>query len=101
MVSEVAETSQSDSSFQAAHKSAEAAEVARALREQLAAVTGGIAPDTYVNAWWDWYLNVAKEPPKQLEIVQDGVTKAMDIWTFALRAAAGEKLAPAEGDKRF
>jgi len=101
MVSEVAETSQSDSSFQAAHKSAEAAEVARALREQLAAVTGGIAPDTYVNAWWDWYLNVAKEPPKQLEIVQDGLAKAMDIWSFALRAAAGEKVAPAEGDARF
>jgi polyhydroxyalkanoate synthase len=101
MVSEVAETSQSDSSFQAAHKSAEAAEVARALREQLAAVTGGIAPDIYVNAWWDWYLNVAKEPPKQLEIVQDGLAKAMDIWSFALRAAAGEKVAPAEGDSRF
>jgi polyhydroxyalkanoate synthase subunit PhaC len=94
VVSEVADRSQGDSVQQAA-------ELARTLREQLAAVTGGIAPDVYINAWWDWYLNVAKEPPKQLEIVQDGVTKAMDIWSFALRAAAGEKLAPAEGDKRF
>ncbi len=64
-------------------------------------MTGGIAPDVYVNAWWDWYLNVAKEPPKQLEILQDGLAKAVDIWSFALRAAAGEKLAPAEGDARF
>jgi polyhydroxyalkanoate synthase len=101
VVSEVAETSQSDASSQAAHKSAQAAELERTLREQLAAVTGGIAPDVYVNAWWDWYLNVAKEPPKQLEIVQDGLAKAMDIWSFTLRAAAGEKLAPAEGDARF
>ena len=40
------------------------AELARALRAQLATVTGGLAPDVYVNAWWDWYLNLAKEPPK-------------------------------------
>jgi polyhydroxyalkanoate synthase subunit PhaC len=101
VVSEVADTSQSDSSSPASREPAQAAEVARALREQLATVTGGIAPDVYVNAWWDWYLNVAKEPPKQLEIVQDGLAKAMDIWSFALRAAAGEKIAPGEGDKRF
>jgi polyhydroxyalkanoate synthase len=102
VVSEVADRSQGDSSSSASHEPApQAAELARTLREQLAAVTGGIAPDVYVDAWWDWYLNVAREPPKQLEIVQDGVTKAMDIWSFALRAAAGEKLAPAEGDKRF
>jgi polyhydroxyalkanoate synthase len=101
VVSEVADTSQSDSSSPASREPAQAAEVARALREQLATVTGGIAPDVYVNAWWDWYLNVAKEPPKQLEIVQDGLAKAMDIWSFALRAAAGEKVAPVEGDARF
>jgi polyhydroxyalkanoate synthase len=102
VVSEVADRSQGDSSSPASHESApQAAELARTLREQLAAVTGGTAPDVYVNAWWDWYLNVAKEPPKQLEIVRDGVSKAMDIWSFALRAAAGEKLAPAEGDERF
>jgi polyhydroxyalkanoate synthase subunit PhaC len=102
VVSEVADRSQGDSSSPTSHESApQAAELARTLREQLAAVTGGTAPDVYVNAWWDWYLNVAKEPPKQLEIVRDGVSKAMDIWSFALRAAAGEKLAPAEGDERF
>ena len=78
-----------------------AAEVARALREQLAGVTGGLAPDVYVSAWWDWFLNVAKEPPKQLDIVQDGVAKVLDIWSFALKAASGEKMAPIEGDVRF
>src|SRR5580658_5135443 len=30
----------------------------RKLRAQLAAVSGGLAPDDYVSAWWDWYLNL-------------------------------------------
>jgi polyhydroxyalkanoate synthase len=75
--------------------------LARALREQLAAITGGLAPDVYANAWWDWYLNMARDPPKQLQILQDGIAKAADIWSFALRSAAGERVAPASGDARF
>jgi polyhydroxyalkanoate synthase len=78
-----------------------AEDLSRVLREQLATVTGGLAPDVYVNAWWDWYLNVAQKPSKQVEILQDGLAKAMDNWTFALRASAGEPLPPAEGDARF
>jgi polyhydroxyalkanoate synthase subunit PhaC len=77
------------------------ADASRVLREQLAAVTGGLAPDVYVNAWWDWYLNVAQKPAKQAEILQDGFAKVMDSWAFALKAGAAESLAPAEGDARF
>ena len=73
----------------------------RTLREQLATVTGGLAPDVYVNAWWDWYLNVAQKPVRQAEILEDAMAKAMDNWNFALKASAGEPLAPAEGDARF
>jgi polyhydroxyalkanoate synthase len=73
----------------------------RTLREQLATVTGGLAPDVYVNAWWDWYLNVAQKPARQAEIVEDALAKAMDNWNFALKASAGEPLAPAGGDARF
>jgi len=76
-------------------------ELARALRAQLATVTGGLAPDVYVNAWWDWYLNLAKEPPKQLQIMQDAVAKAIDNWTFVLRASSGDPVPPAPGDARF
>jgi polyhydroxyalkanoate synthase len=79
----------------------EVAGVGRVLREQLATATGGLAPDVYVNAWWDWYLNVAQKPTKQAEILQDGFAKAMDNWTFALKASAGERLPPVEGDARF
>jgi polyhydroxyalkanoate synthase len=79
----------------------DAAELASALRAQLATVTGGLAPDVYVNAWWDWYLNLAKEPPTQLQLMQDAMAKAADNWTFALRAATGQSLPPAEGDARY
>jgi polyhydroxyalkanoate synthase len=71
------------------------------LREQLAAVTGGLAPDVYVNAWWDWYLNMAKDPLKQRQILEDAAAKAIDNWSFALRSAAGEAVAPVPGDARF
>ena len=79
----------------------ESAELAHALRAQLAAMTGGLAPDMYANAWWDWYLNLAKDPPKQLEIMQDALAKTIDTWTFALRAVSGQPLPPAEADDRF
>jgi polyhydroxyalkanoate synthase len=77
------------------------AELERILRAQLASVTGGLAPDVYVNAWWDWYLNLAKAPPKQLQIMQDALAKTVDNWTFGLRAATGQTMAPTEDDKQF
>jgi polyhydroxyalkanoate synthase len=77
------------------------AEIARVLRAQLATVTGGLAPDVYVNAWWDWYLNLAKEPSKQLQIMQHAVDKALDSWQFALKAASGQPITPAHGDSRY
>ena len=77
------------------------AELARSLRAQMATITGGLAPDVYVNAWWDWYLNLSKEPTTQLQIVQDAIEKALDQWTFAVRAATGQELAPVDGNDRF
>ena len=77
------------------------AELARALRAQLATVTGGLAPDVYANAWWDWYLNLAAQPPKQLQLLQDALAKAADSWGFTLRAATGQTLPPADSDERY
>jgi polyhydroxyalkanoate synthase subunit PhaC len=76
-------------------------DLARVLREQMATVTGGLAPDVYVNAWWDWLLNLTKEPPTQLQIMQDAIAKTADNMTFALRATAAEPLSPASGDGLF
>jgi polyhydroxyalkanoate synthase subunit PhaC len=60
----------------------------RQLRAQLAAVTGGLAPEDYSQAWWDWYLNLANEPAKQLNLLQSAFEKALDTWNFAARAAS-------------
>jgi polyhydroxyalkanoate synthase subunit PhaC len=76
-------------------------EWARMMRAQLATVSGGLAPDVYVNAWWDWYLNLAKQPPKQLQILQDAWAKTADNMNFAWKAACGQPLPPTEGDARY
>ena len=72
----------------------------QALRTQLAAVTGGIAPDDYVQAWWDWYLKVANGPEKQTSIAQSAANAMLDNFSFAMQAASGQAL-PASEDKRF
>src|ERR1700694_4671599 len=84
-----------------APESPEAAKHASALRAQLATVTGGLAPDVYVNAWWDWYLNLARSPPAQMGIMQDAIAKMVDAWSFGLQATRGQPLSPVEGDARF
>src|SRR5579871_6590127 len=76
-------------------------ELDKVLRSQLATVTGGLAPEPYVNAWWDWYLNLAAEPGKQAEIVQDALAKGLDSLSFALRASTGQPLSPAPEDARY
>jgi polyhydroxyalkanoate synthase len=74
----------------------------RALRAQLATVTGGLAPDVYVNAWWDWLLNLGKQPPQQLQLMQDAMARAADSLAFSAQAATTrEPLPPAPGDARF
>jgi len=77
------------------------AEVERSLRAQLAALTGGLAPDDYARAWWEWYLNVATHPPRQADLARSAYEKMLDSWQFATRAASGEPLAPGHEDKGF
>ncbi len=55
----------------------------------------------YSQAWWDWLLNIGKQPARQQDILQDAVAKSADTWAFALRAAAGTPVAPLENDSRF
>ncbi len=76
-------------------------EIAREMRAQLAAVTGGLAPDDYAQAWWDWYLHLAKTPSKQTEIARRAVEALMDNFSFAMRASTGKPVPPAMEDKRF
>lgn len=76
-------------------------DLAREMRAQLAAVTGGLAPDDYAQAWWDWYLNLAQTPDKQTEIVQTAFQALADNFSFAIQASTGKPVAPASDDKRF
>ncbi len=75
--------------------------IMQALRTQLAAVTGGIAPDDYIQAWWDWYLNVSSGPEKQNSIAQASAKAMIDNFSFAMQAASGQALPAATDDKRF
>src|SRR5262249_54071010 len=64
----------------------------RKLRAQLAAISGGLAPDDYASAWWDWYLNLAAHPERQGNLAQSAYAKALDSWEFFTRAASGQPL---------
>jgi polyhydroxyalkanoate synthase len=83
------------------HESNVPEDLAREMRAQLAAVTGGLAPDDYAQAWWDWYLNMAHTPDKQTQIAKTALGALMDNFDFAMRASTGQPIAPADDDKRF
>src|SRR5260370_42365624 len=74
----------------------------RALRAQMATVTGGLAPDVDVNARWNWLLNLAKEPPEQLKVAQDAMAQTPETLAVAAQAAAArEPLSPSAGATRL
>jgi polyhydroxyalkanoate synthase len=76
--------------------------VEREFRAMLAKMTGGIAPQDYGMAFWDWWLNLAKSPEKQAELQTTALKQAMDLWRFNLEAAQGRPMPPTEnGDRRF
>ena len=77
------------------------AEITRDLRAQLAALTGGMAPDDYLNSWWDWYLNLASHPPHQAQLAHSAYDKLLDSWQFFTRAAAGTPLPPGHENLGF
>jgi polyhydroxyalkanoate synthase len=85
----------------ASDKPSDQRQLRRELCAQLATVTGGIAPDDYVAAWWDWYLNITKDAQKPSTLTAAAVQGALDTWQFALQAGAGTPLAPSSDDARF
>jgi polyhydroxyalkanoate synthase len=76
--------------------------VDREFRAMLGKATGGLAPQDYGTAFWDWWLNLARSPQKQAELQQNALKHAIDLWRFHAEAATGKPLAPSEnGDRRF
>jgi poly[(R)-3-hydroxyalkanoate] polymerase subunit PhaC len=66
----------------------------RQILAQLAAVTGGLAPADYFNAWWEWYRNLATHPDRQLALARSAAEKLLDDLQFAAQAAWGAPLQP-------
>jgi polyhydroxyalkanoate synthase subunit PhaC len=60
-----------------------------------------MAPDDYLNAWWEWYLDVAVHPPRQAQLAQSAYEKILDSWQFFARAADGAPLPPGGADLGF
>jgi polyhydroxyalkanoate synthase len=77
------------------------AQIERHLRAQLAALTGGLAPDDYLNAWWEWYLKLATQPPRQAQLARSAYEKILDSWQFMARAGGGTPLAPGHEELGF
>jgi len=78
----------------------------REFRAQMAQMTSGLAPTAFTTAWADWAMHLALSPAKRMELQQQLLERAQDTWSFALRAMAGEQVAPADGlegqaDRRF
>ncbi|MBL8342984.1 MAG: polyhydroxyalkanoic acid synthase [Rubrivivax sp.] len=87
-------------------KPAAPSDIDRQMRAQLAQMTAGLAPTAFVSAWADWAMHFALSPAKQGQWMQEAMARAGDNWAFAMRAATGGSLAPAEGlnggaDRRF
>ncbi|MBA4176898.1 MAG: poly-beta-hydroxybutyrate polymerase [Leptothrix sp. (in: Bacteria)] len=81
-------------------------EVDRDFRAQLAQMTAGLAPTAFSAAWADWLTHLALSPAKRRELQRHAIVRAGDTWAFALRAMAGQPVAPADGyagpvDRRF
>jgi hypothetical protein len=62
-------------------------EVDRAVRAGIARLTGGIAPTAVAGAFLDWAVHVAASPGKQLSLIGQAMTAAVENASFAGRAA--------------
>jgi polyhydroxyalkanoate synthase len=86
-----------------------AAEFAAQLRRehlaQLGDLTGGLSPEPYVLAWWDWCLQLAAQPEQQLALGHSAVDHALESWQYAAQAAKADEQPPSGAapatDRRF
>jgi polyhydroxyalkanoate synthase len=79
----------------------ELTETERASQLRLAALTGGLAPDDYLEAWLAWWSAIARQSDKQAELLQSAIDKAIDTWRFVMSAAMGGPLPPGSAADGF
>ena len=73
----------------------------REVLAELATLTGGLAPEPIIRAWWDWYLGVSLSPQTQAQLARSACEKALDSWQFALTALRCSGEPAVTGDRRF
>jgi len=76
-------------------------ELLHAVRSQLSKVSGGLASDDYLRAWWDWWVRLAMRPDQQLALATSAMAKAAESWQFIQQQLSGAPAAEAPSDKRF
>src|SRR5580658_4464157 len=76
-------------------------ELVHAVRSQLSKLSGGLASDDYLRAWWDWTVNLALRPDQQLALVASAMAKAAESWQFVQQQLTGQPHTQAPPDKPF
>ena len=76
-------------------------ELGRTLLAQLGALTGGLAVDDYLRAWWEWYSRIAGRPDGSVALVRSALERWLDLARFSAQAAAGLPLSPGGDDLGF
>lgn len=77
----------------------------RVMHAAVAQATGGFSPLSAMTAYMDWLTHLAFSPGKQQELAMKAVDKAVQISSYAMRAASGREckdcIEPLPQDKRF
>jgi polyhydroxyalkanoate synthase len=76
-------------------------ELVHAMRSQLARLSGGLASDDYLRAWWDWSVNLALRPDQQLALLTSAVGKAAESWQFLAQQLGGQASPAPAKDTQF
>src|SRR5580658_1604786 len=76
-------------------------ELVHAVRSQLSKLSGGLASDDYLRAWWDWYVNLALRPDQQLALLGSAMSKAAESWQYFQHSLSGQPEGEAPKDKAF
>ncbi|OYV39233.1 MAG: poly-beta-hydroxybutyrate polymerase [Rhodospirillales bacterium 20-64-7] len=72
----------------------------RRLHAAEARLTGGLSPAALGLAWADWFIHLAGQPGRQIELGLQAAADAAACWRQAA-GLAGETLEPAANDHRF
>jgi polyhydroxyalkanoate synthase len=75
----------------------------RAVRAATARMTGGVAPNAYLEAWRDWAHHLQRSPGRQLELMERAGQNALKLAAYATDGTgeAAPPFAPKGYDHRF